>query len=1005
MTDPSQETPQPEKPGFSEKPGFCESNATGQSGDLAPTNPTPTSVVAEVAQTSDEVAAVLPWLGHVTMLRRWRHGGLGEVCLGRDEHFHRDVAFKRIKADRVNDPEARRRFELEAEITAKLEHPGIVPIYGMVQGPDGQPCYVMRFIHGETLKAAIQKWHQNVPPHHDEPPGLSRRSAGGAGGDKPRRSLDFSGLEFRALLQKFITVCETMAFAHSKGIIHRDLKPDNVMLGKYGETLVVDWGLAKPFGRTEIERSTGEASLTLPSPSGRGAWGEGTQMGHAAGTPAYMSPEQATGRWNIVGPASDIYSLGAILYEMLTGQRPVQGQDAYEVVAKVQRGEFPRPRQRRPDIPKPLEAICLKAMALKPGERFATAKELSGDVEHWLADEAVAAYREPWTVRAGRWLRRHRVVVSSGVVAMALGVAGLTGITVLVERHAAAVEAQRNELAAKNEALEQARQRGQKLADLGQRIIEAMTDEKAIATLRTVKELTNTQKGWLEDAVKYYVELTAQTGTDRPARTRQALGYFRIGYMEAELGEKLAAEQGFRRASEIYERLADDFPDLEYRVFLAASYNNLGNVLTGLGQWLAAEQAYRQALQVWLKLVIDYPIVPQMRSQMGMSDHNVGSVLHMLGRRSAAEQAYRRALQVHEKLVADFPTVPMFRQYLAWIHNSLGLLLADMGRQPAAEVVCRRALDIREKLATQYPTVPSYSQQCAVSQNNLGYMLRDLGRRPVAEEAFRRALDIQEKLVGDFPSVPDYRQEMGRTYDNLALLLIDLGRRAEAEHALRRALEIKEKLTTDFPAELNYRGQLAETYKNLGTLFREQRKGEASVEWFAKAIAILEPLLKQEPRLIMYRRFLRDAHWGRAEALDRLGRDTEADNDRDRDRALAADGLSEDEPGIRTRRARSLARAGDHAKAVAEANALAETKDVTGNTLYDLACVCALASAAAKGDAKFQDQYATRAVELLRQAVAKGYKDIDHLKKDDDLKALREREDFQKLVKELEVKK
>src|SRR5262249_52993379 len=154
------------------------------------------------AQTSMSSAAALPWLGSVTALRSWKQGGLGEVLVGRDEQFHREVAFKRIRADRSADSDARRRFELEAEITAKLEHPGIVPIYGMVQGEGGQPCYVMRFIHGETLKVAIHRWHSGL----SEPcTSVSGPLSQGRGSTKPQ---PFAGLAFRALLQKFITICE-----------------------------------------------------------------------------------------------------------------------------------------------------------------------------------------------------------------------------------------------------------------------------------------------------------------------------------------------------------------------------------------------------------------------------------------------------------------------------------------------------------------------------------------------------------------------------------------------------------------------------------------------------------------------------------------------------------------------------------------------------------------------------------------------------------------------------
>ncbi len=318
--------------------------------------------------------------GRFTLLRPHAAGGLGEVLIAEDEELHRTVAFKRIRPDRAGDPEARRRFLLEAEITGKLEHPGVVPIYGLVRDADGQPCYAMRFIEGESLQEAIQAFHRGRQP--------------------------WDGSAFRQLLARFLTVCQTVAYAHSRGIIHRDLKPANVMLGKFGETLAVDWGLARPFGAGGAEPSATDPSPSLPD-------AEGTHLGQAVGTPAYMSPEQAAGRWDVVGPASDVYGLGAVLYELLTGRRPVQGRDAADVLAKVRRGDFPPPRHGRPDVPRALEAVCLRALALRPEDRYAGARDLADEVEHWLADEPVRALREPAHVRLRRWARRHRPLVAS----------------------------------------------------------------------------------------------------------------------------------------------------------------------------------------------------------------------------------------------------------------------------------------------------------------------------------------------------------------------------------------------------------------------------------------------------------------------------------------------------------------------------------------------------------------------------------------------------------------
>jgi serine/threonine protein kinase/tetratricopeptide (TPR) repeat protein len=310
-------------------------------------------------------------------------GALGEVHVAFDEELHREVALKRMQGQYARDADSRRRFVLEAEITGRLEHPGVVPVHGLIQNSDNEPCYAMRFIQGDTLKEAIERFHE---------------------ADKVGRDAGERSLELRQLLSRFVAVCNTVAYAHSRGILHRDIKPGNIMLGKYGETLVVDWGLAKSFERDETTRRDGEETLrpaSLSSPTE-------TQFGQAVGTPAYMSPEQAQGRWDLVGPASDIYSLGATLYTLLTGQTP----DACV------------PRQVHPRMPPALDAICRKSMAPRREERYATALALAADVEHWLAGEPVSAYREPWTVKMRRWTSGHRVHVTAAAAAMLVLIVG-----------------------------------------------------------------------------------------------------------------------------------------------------------------------------------------------------------------------------------------------------------------------------------------------------------------------------------------------------------------------------------------------------------------------------------------------------------------------------------------------------------------------------------------------------------------------------------------------------
>jgi len=365
-------------------------------------------------------------LGQFRILRLHAKGGLGQVSVALDQELNREVALKEIQPRHADDPISRERFVLEAEITGGLEHPGIVPIYALGRSPDGRPYYAMRFIKGDTLKEAIDHFHQPDNPN---------RQAPGA-----------RQLELRQLLGRFIDVCNAMEYAHSRGVVHRDLKPGNVMVGKYGETLVVDWGLAKARGKSEIVGGEAELRpLSALSSSGQ------TQHGSAIGTPSYMSPEQSVGNLEEIGPASDVYSLGATLYHVLCGRPPFEKEDLLELLAKVRRGDFPKPRAIVPEVPAALEAICLKAMSVQPGDRYSSVRSLADDLEHWLADEPIAAAPESPRERLLRFERKHRGVVRATGAATALVavIAVVAAIWVNSARHAALDLAGNNERLAK----------------------------------------------------------------------------------------------------------------------------------------------------------------------------------------------------------------------------------------------------------------------------------------------------------------------------------------------------------------------------------------------------------------------------------------------------------------------------------------------------------------------------------------------------------------------------
>jgi len=304
---------------------------------------------------------------------------MGEVWVAEDPVIGRQVALKRMFGRR---PDQIQRFEVEAQVTGQLEHPGIVPIHELGYSEDGQPFYVMKFLQGRTLKKVIQEYHAL----------------------KASRGHEQEVEQFR-LLQIFVSLCQTVAYAHSRGVVHRDLKPDNVMQGQYGETILLDWGIAKVMGVPEEDHQGGSSSYVRLTES---ASSQETRAGTILGTPVYMAPEIATGRNDEVDHRSDVYLLGAILHEILTGSQPRSPKTAYELVSFAIVVPTVPPLQVCPDVSKPLDAICRKAMALAKVDRYQSALALAEDVQRFMAGEPVSAYAERLPARVWRWAKRHR---------------------------------------------------------------------------------------------------------------------------------------------------------------------------------------------------------------------------------------------------------------------------------------------------------------------------------------------------------------------------------------------------------------------------------------------------------------------------------------------------------------------------------------------------------------------------------------------------------------------
>jgi tRNA A-37 threonylcarbamoyl transferase component Bud32 len=430
--------------------------------------------------------------GRYTLNRLQAEGGLGQVWVAQDGDLEREVALKALRPQHADDPRARQRFLREAQLAGQLEHPNIVPVYELSRHPEsGQLFYTMRFVRGKTLREAVRDYHAQ------------------------RRTGKVDPLALPRLLSAFVSVCQAVGFAHAQGVIHRDLKPDNVMVGSFGEVLVLDWGLARTVQEGEAARPGG-AMDEAPA--------ERTALGCIVGTPAYMAPEQAEGRTDQIDERTDIYGLGAVLFEVLTGRAPHEGKDTPEVLRHICEGEPRRARAVDPTVPAALDAVCARAMARQRGERYGQASELAQDVQRFLADEPVSVYREGWAQRLGRLARRHWTATMAfaaalaGVVLTSCVAAGGLAYLADQERQARRAAEQAREQGIRVTARFAARTVAQEVALRWSLLGKAGADpqlRRLVEQLRTAERLpqqpaSQELQGWLE---RQYNQHSGKTGT------------------------------------------------------------------------------------------------------------------------------------------------------------------------------------------------------------------------------------------------------------------------------------------------------------------------------------------------------------------------------------------------------------------------------------------------------------------------------------------------------------
>jgi serine/threonine protein kinase/Tfp pilus assembly protein PilF len=817
-----------------------EATADGRSVDPAPMTPLPAEAQG-LAET------------RYTFTRLHARGGIGQVWLAREESLGRSVALKQLRPERQDSRLVRERFLEEAKITGQLEHPGIVPIYQLSPSDgEGPPFYTMRFIRGRTLSEAIIAFHRRRADGRAEP------------------------LEFPTLLEAFVAVCNAIAYAHSRGVIHRDLKGQNVVLGDFGEAIVLDWGLAKVIGRPEVDVADGGDAEPDPAADAVAVdpEREETLAGQILGTPAYMAPEQAEGRPDAVDSRSDIYSLGAILYELLTNRRPfvTSGITTIELLRRVREDQPERPRSINPSASAALEAVCLRAMAKRPEDRYQSAGDLAQEVRRFLADEPVEAYPEPWLARAGRLARKHRTLVASAAVLLVVSVAGLAVADVLIgrERDEARLQGRVARRAVDDMYTDVAESWLENVSDpLQDRFLRralaryegplTSADEGQAAAAEAPTgpapdRLDPRQRKILRRALDYYEQFSDLSGGEVPLQLEAARAKRRIGDIHRKLGDVDRARRDYQRALDALDRLASSAPGQpDVRRERALARGKLGALLAILGETDEATRLLRQALDEQASLAKLDPKDPRLALDLARTGRELAELDKLAGRHSEAEASFREAIGRLEALVAEGPDEVEPRRELAASSDGLGVLLMLLGREAEAEKALRRALALQGPLLAEAPTNPGYREGLAKTSNSLGLLLRRTGSIDEASRLLGEALTHYQRLADDFPKRLEYRRSLGRALVNLGLMAQKAGRLAEAEDSYRRAETLYEALAADAPDVPKVRRDLARASGNLGTVLEELGRLPDAEAAYRRALAINEGLVAKFPDVPDYR--------------------------------------------------------------------------------------------------------------------------------------------------------
>jgi tetratricopeptide (TPR) repeat protein len=746
-------------------------------------------------------------------------GGMGRIVAAEDRRLGRRVALKELlepAGDHLS------RFQREALITARLQHPGIVPVYEAGKWPTGEPFFAMKLVSGRPLDKVVT---------------------------------EATRLEDRlALLPRLAAACDAIAYAHSQRIIHRDLKPGNVLIGDFGETVVIDWGLAKDLdaddGMDSGTRAPRPQRSKTPTQSGSPTL---TVAGAVMGTPAYMSPEQARGE--PVDQRGDVFALGAMLYHLLAGAPPYTARTASDVIAAAAVGKVVPLLQREKRVPRELVAIVERAMAPLPVDRYPTASGLADELRRFLTGQLVDAHRYTALQRVGRFVKRHRASVTISAIAV---VGFAVGGTIAV----------RNIMIARDQA-ERAERIAVNREGAAKRLIDYMFDD--MKTRLAAAGRLDVLAGLGTEVRRYYATLAKVPGgmpRDDEARWAQAMEL--IGSAEKVSGKPDQALSTLREARDRLQKLVDrpHMPNAaKLRQMIARLDFETAQIFHERGQLTEEIERLAAAKQEYDDLLKSDPTSVELLLGAAEAHDHLGDLVRNEGKVDEAFEEYSEAKSERERATSQGNgKVTEEKMALSTSHLKLGSVYQNRGESATALDEYKKALKLREELLAVTPDDVNLQQRVLDVVDALADLDRVVGNDAEAIASYREALPVTDALVRRDPTNTEWARQRGNLLADLGFAMIGSGEFRDGLVSLSEAIGVQKELLARDPKSARYRVDLSRSYTRYGDGALALGQIDEAAGWYGKALDIRKQLADSDPKSVPYRRSLAFSYAKLAEA-------------------------------------------------------------------------------------------------------------------------------------------